>query len=152
MAANDHIRDKTLMTSMDIEGFWYYVNTREYQYQYMFNALQLNNGNGTFSNIAGLAGVLRTEWSWAALFADYNNNGWKDYFISNGYRKYTRDNDFRRMMEKEREKYGGEVPVDRREAIYDAIPEVKSTNIMYKNNKDLTFTDVSQDWGVGQPT
>jgi len=152
MAANDHIRDKTLMTSMDIEGFWYYVNTREYQYQYMFNALQLNNGNGTFSNIAGLAGVLRTEWSWAALFADYNNNGWKDYFISNGYRKYTRDNDFRRMMEKEREKYGGEVPVDRREEIYDAIPEVKSTNIMYKNNKDLTFTDVSQDWGVGQPT
>ena len=152
MAANDHIRDKTLMTSMDIEGFWYYVNTRKYQYQYMFNALQLNKGDGTFSNIAGLAGILRTEWSWAALFADFNNNGWKDYFVSNGYRKYTRDNDFRRMMDAERKKYDGEIPLQRREEIYDQIPEVKSTNIMFQNNRDLTFTDVAQDWGVGQPS
>jgi len=150
MAANDHVRDKTLMTSMDIEGFWYYVNTRKYQYQYMFNSMQLNNGNGTFSNIAGLAGVLRTEWSWAALLADFNNNGWKDYFVSNGYRKYTRDNDFRRMMEAERKKYGGDIPLDRREEIYDQIPEIQSTNIMYRNNGDLTFKDVSDEWGAGQ--
>ncbi|NBC24898.1 MAG: hypothetical protein GVX78_04705, partial [Bacteroidetes bacterium] len=152
MAANDHVRDKTLMTSMDIEGFWYYVNTKGYQYQYMFNAMQLNRGNGTFSNIAGLAGMLRTEWSWAALLADFNNNGWKDYFVSNGYRKYTRDNDFRLMMEAERQKYDGEIPKQRRTEIYNEIPEVQSTNLMFRNNKDLSFTDVSSNWGVGQPS
>ncbi len=152
MAANDHVRDKTLMTSMDIKGFWYYVNTKGYQYQYMFNAMQLNHGNGTFSNIAGLAGILRTEWSWAALLADFNNNGWKDYFVSNGYRKYSRDNDFRLMMEAERKKYEGDIPPERRKEIYDEIPEIQSTNIMFRNNKDLTFTDVSSDWGVGQPS
>jgi hypothetical protein len=118
----------------------------------MFNAMQLNRGNGTFSNIAGLAGMLRTEWSWAALLADFNNNGWKDYFVSNGYRKYSRDNDFRLMMEAERQKYDGEIPKQRRTEIYNEIPEVQSTNLMFRNNKDLTFTDVSSNWGVGQPS
>ena len=65
MATTDHIKDKTLMESMDVEGFWYFINTLGYQYQYMFNSFQLNNGNNTFSNIAGLSGILKSNWSWA---------------------------------------------------------------------------------------
>ncbi len=152
MAAKDHVHDKTLMASMNIEGFRYFVEKRKYQYQYMFNAMQLNHGDGTFSNIAGLAGVLRTEWSWATLLADFDNNGWKDYFVSNGYRKYTLDNDKRLEFYDELKKYDGNIPLDRVAEIYNEFPEMQSTNIMYRNNKDLTFTDVSSDWGVGQPS
>ncbi|NBC24897.1 MAG: hypothetical protein GVX78_04700 [Bacteroidetes bacterium] len=150
MAAKDHVHDKTLMASMNIEGFRYFTEKRKYQYQYMFNAMQLNRGNGTFSNIAGLAGVLRTEWSWATLLADFNNNGWKDYFVSNGYRKYTLDNDMRNKFYEELEEYDGNIPLDRVAEIYNSFPEFRSTNLMYRNNKDLTFTDVSEDWGAGQ--
>ena len=152
MAANDHVRDKTLMASMDTEGFDFFVNKKKYQYQYMFNAMQLNNGNGTFSNIAGLAGLLRTEWSWSTLLADFNNNGWKDYFVSNGYRKYTLDNDLRLTFYDELEKYEGKIPLDRLAEIYNEIPEFKSPNLMFRNNKDLTFSEVSKDWGVNQPS
>jgi hypothetical protein len=152
MAAKDHVHDKTLMASMNIEGFRYFVEKRKYQYQYMFNAMQLNHGDGTFSNIAGLAGVLRTEWSWATLLADFNNNGWKDYFVSNGYRKYTLDNDIRLEFYEELKEHDGNIPLDRVAEIYNDFPEMQSTNIMFRNNKDLTFTDVSSDWGVGQPS
>jgi len=152
MAAKDHVDDKTLMASMNVEEFRYWIEKRKYHYQYMFNAMQLNHGNGTFSNIAGLAGVLRTEWSWATLLADFNNNGWKDYFVSNGYRKNTMHNDVTRKFREESEKYGGNLPLDRVAEIYNSYPEFQSTNIMLRNNKDLTFTDVSSDWGVGQPS
>jgi hypothetical protein len=150
MAANDHIRDKTLMASMDVEGFSYFVNTLGYQFQYMFNAMQLNNGNGTFSNIAGLSGTLRTEWSWAPLLIDLDNDGWKDYLVTNGYRKYTRDNDFRRAMDKVRSENGGSIPMDMRDEMYDLAPEEKSKNLVFRNNKDLSFEDVSDDWGLGE--
>jgi enediyne biosynthesis protein E4 len=152
MAANDHIKDKTLMESMDVEGFWYFVNTLGYQHQYMFNSLQLNNGNHTFSNIAALSGLLRSDWSWAALLMDADNDGYKDYFISNGYRRYARDNDFRNRMAKIRDANNNSVPLNKREEMYYSMPEIPDQNRMYKNNGDLTFTLVSDDWGFPEMT
>lgn len=148
MAANDHVRDKTLMASMDIQGFWFFVNTLGYQYQYMFNSFQLNNGNGTFSNIAALAGLLRSDWSWAALLTDFDNDGYKDYFITTGYRRYARDNDFRNFLAKTRNQNGGTIPQNLREEVYAMMPEIKDVNFMYRNNRDLTFTMVSEEWGL----
>jgi hypothetical protein len=152
MAADDHIRGKTLMASMDIKGFRYYVNDLKYQYQYMFNSLQLNNGNGTFSNIANLSGTASTDWSWAALLADFDNDGYKDYFVSNGYRRYTRDNDFRRMLAKKKEEYGGNIPMGKRAEIFKLLPEIKLPNVLYKNNGDLTFSKKNDDWGMNEAT
>lgn len=152
MAANDHIKDKTLMESMDVEGFWYFVNTLGYQYQYMFNTLQLNNGNNTFSNIAAMSGLLRSDWSWAALLFDADNDGFKDYFISNGYRRYARDNDFRNQMAKIRDANNNSVPMNRREELYYSMPEIPDQNRMYKNNGDLTFALVSDQWGFPEMT
>lgn len=152
MASKDHFRDKTLMASMDTDGFWFFVNSLGYQYQYMFNSLQLNNGNGTFSNIAGMAGLLRSDWSWAALLADFDLDGYKDYYVTNGFRRYSRDNDFRRYIAAIRDANGGTVPKEMRKEVYSKIPEVMYPNFMFHNNADLTFSDITQSWGLAQPT
>ncbi len=152
MAADDHIRAKTLMVSMDIPTFWYYINDRDYHYQYMFNAMQLNNGNNTFSNIANMAGVASTDWSWSSLFADFDNDGYKDYFVSNGYRRYTRDNDFRIALKKRKEELGGGIPLKERQEFYDMMPTIKLPNKMYHNNQKLHFESVEKSWGLDQPS
>ena len=69
-----------------------------FYYQYMRNMLQLNNGNGTFSEIGQLAGISNTDWSWAPLFADYDNDGWKDLFVTNGYLRDYTNMDFIKYM------------------------------------------------------
>ena len=141
MATSDHFRGKTLMASMDSKAFNSYVNVLQYQYQYMFNAFQINNGDGTFSNIAGFTGVQKTDWSWAALFADMNGDGLKDYYVSNGYKKYARDNDFRIEMEKLRNKHGGSVPLELREEMYAKMPSIRLRNLLYMNQGDLHFEE-----------
>jgi hypothetical protein len=64
--------------------------------QYVLNTLQLNNGNGTFSDIGFMSNTAYTDWSWAGLFADYDNDGWKDIFISNGYKRDLTNQDYSR--------------------------------------------------------
>ena len=153
MAANDHIRGKTLMESMDIPLFRTYVEYLQYQHQYMFNSMQLNNGNGTYSNIANLAGMSATDWSWAVLLADFDNDGFRDYFVSNGYKRYARDNDSRIRLAKYRKNSpNNSVPKEFRKELYNQLPSVKLKNVVLRNNKDLTFSDVSDDWGLNQPT
>jgi hypothetical protein len=76
MVAEDHKRIKTNMGGMDPQAFWDVVQ-KGWHYQYMFNTLQRNNGNTTFSEVAHLAGVSNTDWSWSALFGDFDNDGWK---------------------------------------------------------------------------
>jgi len=153
MAADDHVRDKTLMASMNIPNFRIYVDTLKYQHQYMFNSLQLNNGNGTFSNIVNLAGLAKTDWSWASIFADFDHDGYRDYFVTNGYKRYSRDNDSRLKMEAIRkESKDGIVPKEFRKELYENLPSVKLVNTMFKNNRDLTFTNVSKQWGLDEPT
>jgi hypothetical protein len=78
MLGNDHIRQKTQMSNMAPGEYWRNVNDG-YHHQFMRNVLQLNNGNGTFSDVALLAGVSATDWSWSALFADFDNDQDKDF-------------------------------------------------------------------------
>ncbi len=69
-----------------------------FYYQYMRNMLQLNNGDGTFSEIGQLSGISNTDWSWAPLFADYDNDGWKDLYVTNGYTRDFTNMDFLKFM------------------------------------------------------
>ncbi|MEM7102957.1 MAG: VCBS repeat-containing protein [Bacteroidota bacterium] len=93
MLAEDYYRQKALMAGMAPAKFWALVNLG-YHYQYMRNVLQLNNGNGTFSDIAYYSGVTSTDWSWASLLADFDNDGLKDLYVTNGYKREMKDNDF----------------------------------------------------------
>ena len=144
MTADDHVRSKMNMSGMAPDKFWSLVRGG-YFFQYMVNTLQRNNGNGTFSEIAQLAGVARTDWSWAPLFADLDNDGHKDLFVTNGFKHDIRDNDY------QREVYDS---LRSGPAFYrslDLVPSTRIGNRAFRNRGDLTFTDASQDWGLGSP-
>ncbi len=116
--------------------------------QYVRNTLQLNNGNGSFSEVGQLAGIEATEWSWAPLFADFDNDGWKDLFISNGYRQDVTNLDF--IMYGKQALFMGTAAANRKERLKELskLPGINVHNYFYKNKGDLTFSDVSEAWGM----
>ncbi len=123
-----------------------------YHYQYVRNMLQLNNGNGTFSEIACLAGVDATEWSWSPLFVDLDNDGYQDLFVSNGYYK-TFNIDERELVQglKDATRRGDTIMFNKIAAIINK-KRLKDPNVVFKNNGDLTFTRMTNEWGFFQPT
>ncbi len=151
MAASDHYRSKTLMASMDTRGFDILVNELKYHHQYMFNALQLDNGNHRFSNIAHLTGLAKTDWSWAVLMADFDNDADKDVYITNGYRRYALDNDTRMRVVQAKRSYQ-QVPMEVKKRIYYSMPTEKLPNIMYKNDGNLSFSNITRSWGLNDPS
>jgi enediyne biosynthesis protein E4 len=123
-----------------------------YQPQFVRNTLQLNHGNGTFSEIGQLAGVDKTDWSWAALLADYDNDGWKDLFVTNGYRKDITDLDYITYSQDNSLFGSDEFKRKNKKEMLKLIPEVKIGNYAYRNRGDLTFENVSQAWGLDVPS
>jgi len=150
MTPSDHYRSKTLMESMNVGKFNYLVQKKGYLPQYMFNSLNLNRGKGNFSEIGQQSGMAQTEWSWAALLADLNNDSWKDILITNGFKRDTKDRDW---MNKLQEAYSNEK--NTQEDIFDVILEAKSNptvNFIYKNKGNLNFEDTSTKWGFTEPS
>ncbi|MEE9361701.1 MAG: VCBS repeat-containing protein [Cellulophaga sp.] len=143
---------KTSMSGMNPERFYKHVDLGLH-HQYMFNTLQINNGNHDnlprFSDVAQLSGVSSTDWSWGPLFFDMDNDGLKDLFISNGIKGDFRNNDFvnyRKKRQKEiieLKKQGKKI--DQKTYIKEVLakmPERKKENYFYKNNGDLTFSSI----------
>ncbi|MBS1598367.1 MAG: VCBS repeat-containing protein [Bacteroidetes bacterium] len=123
-----------------------------YQPQYVRNTLQLNNGNKSFSEIGQLSGIYATDWSWAPLFADFDNDGWKDLFITNGYRQDITNLDF--INYGKQALFMGTPEANRKDRLAELrnVPGIHMHNFLYKNNRDLTFTDVSTSWGMTTPS
>ena len=147
MASEDHVRSKKNMGAMSTKAFWDEIRTGKH-YQYMFNSLQLNQGNGYFSEISQMAGVSKTDWSWAPLITDFDNDGFQDIFISNGYIRDIRDNDFKNLYDNEIQ-YASKVKTFKE--ISELIPVTKLANYIYKNNQDLTFSKMNFEWGMTEP-
>ena len=147
MASEDHVRSKKNMAGMSSKTFWHYVNVGNH-YQYMFNSLQLNMGQLKFAEIAQLAGISKTDWSWAPLFADFDNDGFSDLFITNGYKRDVRDNDFIGYLNQDVKGAAEIIPFD---SVLSRAPQVKVPNYIYKNNGDLTFTNKVMEWGISEP-
>lgn len=118
-----------------------------YSPQYMQNNLHLNLGNGNFAEIANLSGIAATEWSWGALFADYDNDGFKDLFISNGIKGATNDMDFINFIANENIQRRIEKGMTTEEmAFISEIPQKKIPNYFFRNRGDLTFENVTEKW------
>lgn len=149
MASSDHVRSKTLMASMSTGRFDYLVNKADFQYQYMYNSLQLNEGNNKFNNISQLSEMANTDWSWAVILSDFDHDQYKDAFITNGYRRYALDNDLQRSVFEAKQKYRGRVPLEVKEQLYNDMPSEKLSNILYRNNGALDFKNVAGAWGIG---
>lgn len=121
-------------------------------HQYMKNCLQKNNGDGTFSEIGQLAGMSNTDWSWAPLFADFDNDGWKDLFISNGYKRNNTDMEFLKYSADQVLKYQrGEEEVDVLDYI-SHMPPIKLPNYIYQNKGNDHFEQKMKEWGLDEPT
>ncbi len=146
MAGINHYRSKTNMPSMSAPTFWKQV-ADGYHYQYMHNVLQLNRGNGKFSDISYQAGVSKTDWSWGVLMMDADNDGMQDIYVTNGIKRDIRNSDFQASFEKMIR--SNSVPQDLT-ALVSTIPSTPLANFMFHNAGDLHFKDVANDWGLGQ--
>ncbi|MFK7937035.1 MAG: CRTAC1 family protein, partial [Saprospiraceae bacterium] len=149
MYPEDNYRQKMIMGSGNYDRFQYILKTG-YEPQYSRNTLQLNNGDNTFSEIGQLAGVHQTDWSWSALLADYDNDGWKDLFVTNGFRRDLGDLDY--INNNNTAAFG--TPESRRQRQLESIkkqPPARLSNYAFKNENGLQFSNQSVAWGVDLP-
>ena len=124
-----------------------------YDYQFMQNTLQLNLGNGRFAETAFQSGIAATEWSWAPLIADFDNDGFKDIYIANGILGATNDMDFVNFISNEsiQKRLGKNMSQAELEFVK-KLPETHVPNYAYKNNGDGTFNDVTTSWTANRPS
>jgi hypothetical protein len=141
--------EKVLKTSVDDEDYQLEkirIDNYGYYNQYSRNMLQLNQQNGNFKEIGSLSGISATDWSWSALFADYNQDGEQDLYITNGIVRRPNDLDYINFISSEqiKNKIDKTNLVDQR--ALSKMPSGKVANYIFKGNGDLTFIDKSQSW------
>ncbi len=119
-----------------------------YNYQYSRNMLQLNQQDGTFSDIGLFAGVYATDWSWSSLFADFDLDGNKDIFISNGILRRSNDLDYINFITVDSIQNKLREMTEKEVSLYSKMPKIKVPNSLYRNNGDSTFTDKAAVWGL----
>jgi enediyne biosynthesis protein E4 len=152
MAPADNYRSKMMMNDASYQNW---QNSAKYGYmqQYVRNTLQLNQGfvytdsirKPVFSEIAQLSGISQTDWSWAPLLIDVDNDGWRDILISNGLPKDISDMDFMAYR-------NNAVNISSAAEVLKQVPTLKISNYIFKNNGDLTFTNNTNIWGWATPT
>ncbi len=145
-------RTKSVM-EFDDQNIFELKQSRDFHQQYIQNTLQLNNGNGTFSEIAYYSGVGKTDWSWAGLFFDMDNDGWKDIFVTNGLNHDLTDLDFvsffadeiiqKMVLTGEKEEVT---------EIINKMPVTKIPNYAFRNLGDLKFENITDEWGLALPS
>jgi enediyne biosynthesis protein E4 len=146
MLPMDNYREKMMLMPASYNQFQMSL-LQGYQPQYVRNTLQLNQG-GVFSEIGQLAGIAKTDWSWASLFADFDLDGNKDLFITNGYRKDVTNLDY--IVYTQSESAFGTKESNKRDIISEMnnLEGVKLHNFLFQNQGDLTFRDQSLNWGL----
>ena len=169
MVAEDNFRIKSNMSGMNPDEFYNIVKMKGH-YQYMFNMIQLNNGldrnnNLLFSEIGQLAGASNTDWSWSPLFADFDNNGYQDLFITNGIKRDVRNTDALKEIDKYLvkivDRYQIKDPNNNLAIVAEKVsidtmlmyfPVQKLPNYVFKNNGNLNFEKATETWGLEQPS
>ena len=154
MFPEDNYRKKMFLPSNSYQAYKNF-DRFGYQYQYNRNTLQINQGprmgqndsigDPAFSEMSFLSGVSQTDWSWCPLITDFDNDGYRDIIVTNGYPRDVNDHDFTTFRA---ESY----LIASKKTILDQIPIVKIPNYAFKNGGDLQFTDVTKSWGLDVPT
>ncbi|MEH6679217.1 MAG: VCBS repeat-containing protein [Sediminicola sp.] len=146
MDAKDNRRKKANMASMNPDLFKDIADAG-FQYQYMHNCMQLNSGSFTngvphFSNVSRITGTSSTDWSWGPLFADFDNDGLKDLFVSNGTRREINNNDYFNRLKTVK------IEADSTLDLSLNIPSEKIDNFIFKNKGNLQFERANDQWGI----
>ncbi|MEO8405384.1 MAG: VCBS repeat-containing protein, partial [Chitinophagaceae bacterium] len=138
----------------DENDIFYYKISAGYTYQYSRNNLQYNRKNGMFSELGLYAGVYATDWSWAPLWMDFDNDGLKDLFISNGIPKRMNDMDYVNFIyaDEMQKKLKEDKLDDKDMSMINKFPEIKIPNKFFKNQKDLKFQDEASGIKNDKPT
>jgi Mor family transcriptional regulator len=154
MNPEDNYRKKMMMASNSYLTFQNF-DKFSYQYQYVRNTLQLNQGPSVeendsigppvFSDIGFMSGISQTDWSWCPLLVDFDNDGYRDLIVTNGFPRDVSDHDFMAY----RQQSNG---LTTKKNLLDQIPQVKIHNYAFRNQGDLTFKDVTDNWGLDVPT
>ncbi|WP_245590584.1 VCBS repeat-containing protein [Adhaeribacter aquaticus] len=148
MLPEDNQRQKLLYGPENYEVYQNMLENKFY-HQLMRNMLQINNGDGTFSEVGQLAGISNTDWSWAPLVADWDNDGWKDIFITNGYLRDYTNMDFMKFYADKKMKEAQGSPT----ALMDILKEMPASatqNYIFRNNGGLKFENKGKAWGFDQ--
>lgn len=150
---------RKMMVMKTNRDFFRIAENLGYQEEYVRNVLQLNQGKNSkgdlqFNDVGQMAGIHATDWSWAPLLADFDNDGLKDLVVTNGYRRDITNLDYAVYLNQEKSFHGmseEDARQNRIKKLYD-LPEAKMQNYIYRNNGDLTFEDVSDTWGLREKT
>jgi hypothetical protein len=146
MLPEDNRRQKLLLSPDDYSKFD--LNERSGFYrQYMRNMLHLNHGNGSFSEIGQLAGISNTDWSWSALLADYDNDGWKDLYVTNGYLRDYTNLDFINYMN-DFVQSSGQLNREDVIGIVQEMPSSDISNYMFRNRGGINYDDITSQWNL----
>lgn len=145
MNPEDYVRSKTTMGMTPVDRFEEMVQ-KGYHYNYMHNMLQVNNGNGSFREIANMAGVANTDWSWSCLLADFDLDGYNDIYVTNGVYRDVIDRDANTAILQTLRENGRKPTKADFLAFTKMLPQQKLTNYIFKNKGDYTFEDVSYSW------
>lgn len=149
MLSFDNFSEKANMGSMNPKGFE--TNVRlGLHHQYMRNMLQLNNGNGKFTEIGQMAGIHKSDWSWSIMAADFNNNGWKDLFVTNGFYRSVMHKDLNKKFAKILENTDKSSHKAAAKEFVKKLPPQKNKNVLFKNKGNYTFSNVASDTGVDE--
>lgn len=147
--------DERTKSVMEFEGYNIFKlkQSKDFSQQYIQNTLQLNNGNNTFSEVAYYSGIAKTDWSWAGLIFDMDNDGYKDIYVTNGINHDLTNLDFVDFFANEiiqkMALTGKKQSID---TIINKMPSTPIPNYAFKNNKDITFSDEAKNWGLAQPS
>lgn len=147
--------DQRVKSVMEFESYNVFKlkQSKDFHQQYIQNTLQLNNGNGTFSEVAYYSGVEATDWSWSGLLFDMDNDGLKDIYVTNGINHDLTDLDFVDFFANEiiqkMALTGKKQSID---SIINKMPVSPLPNYAYRNNGDITFTNSNKEWGFELPS
>lgn len=148
-------KEERIKSVMEFENYNVFKlkQSRDFYQQYIQNTLQINNGNGTFSEVAYFSGIAKTDWSWAGLVFDMDNDGFKDIYVTNGIIHDLTDIDFVDFFANE--VIQNTVLTGEKEEITEIIekmPVVKLSNYAYRNTRDLRFDNATSSWGLEIPS